>query len=118
MINLDMIGRLRNGAVFAGGAGTGSTFHGILDDLNREAKFKIETSDTGDYGSSDHYSFMPKGIPFLFFFTGLHPDYHTPADTWDKIDAPGSARLLDFIGSVAERLLDAPGRPKLVRGTR
>ncbi len=54
----------------------------------------------------------------MFFFTGLHPDYHTPADTWDKIERPPAPDLVDFIGSVAERLLDAPGRPKLVRGTR
>lgn len=40
------------------------------------------------YYRSDHYNFAKKGIPSIFYFSGLHPDYHTPADTYDKIDFP------------------------------
>jgi Zn-dependent M28 family amino/carboxypeptidase len=40
------------------------------------------------YYRSDHYNFAKKGIPSVFYFSGLHPDYHTPADTYDKIDFP------------------------------
>jgi len=50
----------------------------------------IDYSDSGGYGSSDHTSFTAKQVPVLFFFSGLHSDYHKPSDTWDKIDAPAA----------------------------
>jgi hypothetical protein len=78
----------------------------------------LESSDNGGYGSSDQFCFMPKEIPVLFFFTGLHVDYHTPSDTWDKIDAESATRLVGFIGSVAERLIEARARPRFVRQSR
>ena len=117
MINLDMIGRVRNDRVFVGGVGTGSNFKALVEGLNQseEAKFEIEDSDTGGYGSSDHYSFTPHGIPFLFFFSGLHADYHTPGDTWDRVDAPQAARLLRLVGRVMESLLNSPERPAFLR---
>ena len=87
-------------------------------EANRGARFKLETSDNGGYGSSDQFSFLPQEIPVLLFFTGLHADYHTPGDTWDKIDAPASARLVGLIGSVVERLLEAPSRPRFVKPSR
>jgi hypothetical protein len=113
MINLDMIGRVRNNRVFVGGVGTSANFKALVETLNQseEAKFELEDTDTGGYGSSDHYSFTPEEIPFLFFFSGLHPDYHTPSDTWDRVDAPQAARLLRLVGRVMERLLDSPERP-------
>jgi Zn-dependent M28 family amino/carboxypeptidase len=118
MINMDMIGRLRSGQLFIGGVATGSTFKKIVDEANRPARFEIESADHGGYGSSDQYSFTPKQIPFMFFFTGLHPDYHTPSDTWDKIDAGSTARLVDFIAAVAQRLVDSPQRPRFVKPSR
>ena len=51
-------------------------------------------TERGGYGSSDHTSFTTKQVPVLFFFSGLHADYHKPSDTWDKIDAPDAVRLL------------------------
>jgi Zn-dependent M28 family amino/carboxypeptidase len=117
MVNLDMIGRVRNNRVFVGGVDTSANFKALVESLNQseEAKFDLEDTDTGGYGSSDHYSFTPEGIPFLFFFSGLHPDYHTPGDTWDRVDAPQAARLLRLVGRVIERLLDSPERPAFQR---
>ena len=54
----------------------------------------------GGYSASDHTSFVTKKIPVLFFFSGLHADYHKPSDTWDKINAPSAAQLLDMVGDV------------------
>jgi len=65
--------------------------------------------------ASDHASFNAKGVPTLFFFSGLHADYHKPSDTADKIDAPDAAKLLDYIAELATRLADAPDRPKYVK---
>ena len=51
---------------------------------------------------------MTKKIPVLFFFSGLHSDYHKPSDTWDKINSLSAARLLDMVGEVVVQLANAP----------
>src|SRR5262249_48659140 len=63
-------------------------------------------------GSSDHTSFTSKQVPALFFFSGLHADYHKPSDTWDKIDAPAAVKVLGLVAEVAETLREAPERPE------
>ncbi len=110
MLNMDMIGRIKDDKVYIGGVGTGSTFKPVLEQAQRDAPFKIEYS-AGGYSSSDHTSFVTKKIPVLFFFSGLHSDYHKPSDTADKINAPSAARLLDMVRSVAVQLADAPDAP-------
>jgi hypothetical protein len=117
MINMDMIGRPRDNKVYVGGVGTGTGFRALLEQLNGNgsSRLQLDLSESGGYGSSDHYSFTPKQVPVLFFFSGLHSDYHKPSDTWDKIDAPAAARLLDLVAAVAERLVEAPERPQFVR---
>ena len=108
MLNMDMIGRIKDNKVYIGGVGTGSTFKAILEQAQKqEPDFKIEYS-AGGYAASDHTSFVAKKIPVLFFFSGLHSDYHKPSDTWDKINAPSAAQLLDLVGDVALQLADAP----------
>jgi Zn-dependent M28 family amino/carboxypeptidase len=110
MINMDMIGRIKDDKAYIGGVGTGSTFKSVLEQAQKDTPFKIEYS-AGGYSSSDHTSFVSKKIPVLFFFSGLHSDYHKPSDTWDKINSPSAARLLDMVGNVAVQLADAPDPP-------
>jgi hypothetical protein len=110
MINMDMIGRIKDDKVYIGGVGTGSTFKLILEQAQKDTPFKIEYS-PGGYSSSDHTSFVAKKIPVLFFFSGLHSDYHKPSDTWDKINAPSAVRLLDMIGNVAVQLASTQDTP-------
>ena len=110
MINMDMIGRIKDDKIYIGGVGTGSSFKSVLEQAQKDASFKIEYS-AGGYSSSDHTSFVTKKIPVLFFFSGLHSDYHKPSDTWDKINAPSAARLLDMVGNVAVQLADATDAP-------
>ena len=110
MINMDMIGRIKDDKVYIGGVGTGSTFKTVLDQAQKEAPFKIEFS-AGGYSSSDHTSFVTKKIPVLFFFSGLHSDYHKPSDTWDKINGASAARLLDMVESVAVQLANTDQPP-------
>jgi hypothetical protein len=109
MINMDMIGRIKDEKVFIGGVGTGATFKSLLDEEKAKSQFNIEYSASG-YAASDHTSFVAKKIPVLFFFSGLHSDYHKPSDTWDKINAPDAAKLLDFIDDVALKIDSAPER--------
>jgi Zn-dependent M28 family amino/carboxypeptidase len=110
MINMDMIGRIKDDKVYIGGVGTGSTFKAVLEQAQKDTPFKIEYS-AGGYSSSDHTSFVSKKIPVLFFFSGLHSDYHKPSDTWDKINATSATRLLDMVENVTAQLADAPDAP-------
>jgi len=111
MLNMDMIGRIKDDKVYIGGVGTGSTFKTVLEQAQKEAPFKIEYS-AGGYSSSDHTSFVTRKIPVLFFFSGLHSDYHKPSDTWDKINNTSAARLLDMVESVAVQLANADQPPQ------
>ena len=113
MINMDMIGRIKDEKVFIGGTGTGATFKDLLDEEKGKFPFHVEYSASG-YAASDHTSFVGKKIPVLFFFSGLHSDYHKPSDTWDKINAPDAATLLDFIDDVALKIDSASERVAFV----
>jgi membrane-associated protease RseP (regulator of RpoE activity) len=90
-----------------------STFKDLLDEEKSKSPFHIEYSASG-YAASDHTSFVGKKIPVLFFFSGLHSDYHKPSDTWDKINAPDAAKLLDFIDDVALKIDSANERVAFV----
>src|SRR5258705_13636376 len=87
----------------------------MLDQIVPKHSLKVDFSDTTGYGSSDHTSFTTKQVPVLFFFSGLHADYHKPSDTWDKIDAPGTVTLLKMIADITNQLREADGRPQFVR---
>lgn len=115
MINMDMIGRIRDGKIYLSGTGTGSTFEKLLEDVKAPASLRVDLSEKTGYGSSDHTSFTTKQVPVLFFFSGLHGDYHKPSDTADKIDAPDAATLLDYIADLTERLESGASRPQFVR---
>jgi hypothetical protein len=110
MLNMDMIGRIRDDKVYVGGVGTGSTFKAALADAQSRSTLKFEISPGGN-AASDHTSFVAKHIPALFFFSGLHSDYHKPSDTWDKIDPTAAARFLDVVSLVGLQLANAPDRP-------
>ena len=110
MINMDMIGRIKDDKVYIGGVGTGSTFKSVLEQAEKETPFKFEAS-PGGYSSSDHTSFVTKKIPVLFFFSGLHSDYHKPSDTWDKINGASAARLLDMVENVTVQLANTDQPP-------
>lgn len=115
MINLDMIGRVRDGKVYIGGVQTGTGLRAMLDGITSKYQIHTDYSDSSGYGSSDHTSFTTKQVPVLFFFSGLHSDYHKPSDTWDKIDAPGAVKVLDVVADSTASLQEAPDRPKFVR---
>ena len=115
MINMDMIGRIRDGKVYLGGLGTGDSFNKLIDEAAKGTSLTLERSDSTGYGSSDHTSFTTKQVPVLFFFSGLHADYHKPSDTWDKIDAPEAVKLLDVVAGITTHLIDDGERPQFVR---
>jgi aminopeptidase YwaD len=115
MINMDMIGRVQNGRVFVGGTGTGSSLKAILEKATSSVDLKADLSEKSGYGSSDHTSFTTKQLPILFFFSGLHADYHKPSDTWDKVDGSQSVKVLKIVAGVTESLAADSERPLFVK---
>lgn len=96
MINMDMIGRLKDNKLIINGTGTSSYWTKQLDELNAKYNFTASYKPDG-FGPSDHSSFYSQGIPVLMFFTDLHSDYHTPEDTYDKINTEGEAKVLGMV---------------------
>jgi hypothetical protein len=116
MLNMDMIGRSRGGKLYVGGTATGSTLRALLDKTVPEhPDLKVDYSEGPQAGSSDHTSFVAKRVPSIFFFSGLHSDYHKPSDTWEKIDGPATTHVLGLVADVAQKLRDADGRPEFVK---
>jgi len=109
MINMDMIGRLKDSSLIVYGTGTSSNWKDILNGHNRYG-FNLTFNDEG-YGPSDHSSFYGKKIPVLFFFTGTHEDYHKPSDDSEKINAEGEEAILNYIYNVAMDIDQNPERP-------
>ena len=101
MINSDMVGRLNDSThtITVGGYGTSPTWGNILDDKTKALNVKFDSS---GIGPSDHTSFYLKNIPVLFFFTGIHKDYHKPTDDIDKINFTGELYVIKYIYHVIE----------------
>ena len=114
MLNMDMVGRLRDNKLTVIGSGTATEWNVLLDDLNKTAGFALAKSESG-FGASDQQSFYTKNVPVLFFFTGTHPQYHTPQDTVDLINAEGEAKVLSLVADCARRVANAPARPTFQR---
>ncbi len=110
MVNLDMVGRLRENRLLVYGSATAAEFPALLDSLNATARFDLRASGDG-WGRSDHSSFYAAGKPVLHMFTDLHEDYHRASDDWDKVNADGLARVANFTAQVVRALADR--RPPL-----
>jgi hypothetical protein len=95
MVNLDMVGRLRNGKLIVFGARSAKEFPPLLDSLNWYAGFDLKAQGDG-YGPSDHSSFYAAKRPVLHLFTDLHEDYHRTTDDWQKVNYDGLKRVADF----------------------
>jgi aminopeptidase YwaD len=98
MINLDMVGRLSDSShsLTIGGYGTSPAWGELCSRIGDRKQFSIRFDSSG-VGPSDHTSFYRKDIPVLFFFTGIHSDYHKPTDNPDKINYQGELEILNFV---------------------
>lgn len=112
MINMDMVGRLNDSTrvLTVGGYGTSPAWGNYYTTLamqgrKSELQFKMDSSGTGP---SDHTSFYRKDIPVLFYFTGLHTDYHKPTDDADKINYSGTQLIIQHIEQVIASLDKQP----------
>ena len=116
MLNLDMVGRLREGKVLVGGVESAQEWPGILRAAARGLGLNLVMR--GDaYGPSDHTPFALKERPVLFFFTGPHSDYHRPSDTADKINVAGLGQVATLVYRTAATVAGEPAPPAFVRAT-
>lgn len=105
MVNMDMVGRLRDNRLLVYGTATAREFPALLDSLNTLARFDLRGSGDG-WGRSDQSSFYGAGKPVLHLFTDLHEDYHRTTDDWEKINADGLAQVADFTTEIVRALAD------------
>ena len=110
MINMDMIGRMKDSSITVGGVGTSPLFELLLNGESVGRNFTINMTKPG-YGPSDHAAFYTKDIPVLFFFTGFHNEYHTPEDSWKRINLKGVKDILDLVYDVTFQLSRLSERP-------
>jgi len=105
MINMDMVGRLRQDKTLAiSGTGTTPIWNQVLNANN--SGFKLVLSESG-VGPSDHTSFYLQDIPVLHFFTGQHEDYHKPSDDFEKLNYKGMELIGDYILTIIQELDDS-----------
>ncbi len=134
MINMDMVGRLKEDKLTVGGIGTASQWKNLIDEKNKSSAtlpkneikdgektltfqhdvyfspFALSLNEDG-FGPSDHSSFYGKQIPVLFFFTGTHLDYHKPTDTAEKINYQGLLKITDYVAEIVRAVDGNPLRP-------
>lgn len=114
MINLDMVGRLRDSKLQAGGVGTFEEADSLLAAINSNFGFDLVSTKTGS-GPSDHSSFNSKKIPVLYFTTGVHSEYHTPADSAALVNINGLAKVTDFIATLITHSVTPSFNPKYIQ---
>lgn len=109
MINMDMVGRLNDSTktVTVGGYGTSPYWSSVINSTGK-GSFLVKIDSSGS-GPSDHTSFYRKDIPVLFYFTGLHSDYHKPSDDAGRINYKGMVTILRHIEQLIEQT-DKGGR--------
>lgn len=113
MVNLDMVGRLREDKLTVYGVATADHWKDLVERATAAQHLHLIPKPEG-FGPSDHSSFYGKKIPVLFFFTGTHSDYHRPTDDWQKINIPGMDRIVDVVEDVVTTITEAPQRPAYI----
>jgi hypothetical protein len=116
MLNLDMIGRLRESRLVVQGLDTSPEWPARVERAARGRALALEPLGDG-VGPSDHTPFALRSVPSLLFFTGVHDDYHTPSDDAERVDAAGVARVVAFGSALVRELADARGRPPFGEAT-
>ena len=103
MLNMDMVGRLRNNRVAVLGSDSAEEWDEVVQPVCD--KLRIECQLGGDgYGPSDQTPFYAAGVPVLHFFTGTHAEYHKPSDDIGLINAAGGVKIANLAAEVAANL--------------
>jgi Zn-dependent M28 family amino/carboxypeptidase len=96
MLNMDMVGRMKMNELFVNGGDSAKEWKDLVGPICAAWRVECKVRGSG-YGPSDHMPFYIAGVPVLFFFTGSHREYHTPADDVGKLNAAGGARVAAIV---------------------
>ena len=113
MVNLDMVGRMRDHALSVSGTGTSSGFKAMAEQVAEQKNLHVTCVPDG-YGPSDQASFVAADIPVLFLTTGGHMEYHTPADVPSTLNYDGMQETLEFTQELVTRLASMPETPDFI----
>lgn len=114
MVNLDMVGRLRDGKFYVGGVDSGNGLRTFVTEAARGLPLSPELR--GDpYAPSDHTAFYTRERPVLFLFTGAHADYHRPTDTWEKLNPQGLETVTTFVARLVSAVAREAAPPPYVK---
>lgn len=124
MLNLDMVGRLgfdenkvaknldedgikrakeKKYPLEVVGVTSAAEFEALVDKANADLQVEIVKPKSSQFFSaSDHYSFWKKDIPVIFFFTGMHPQYHRPTDVWQTVNIKGIRQCAELGQNIVE----------------
>lgn len=114
MLNMDMVGRVRDNALMVGGQTTAEGLADWLQPYLDDAGFSIQPLPPSIFGRSDHASFFQKQVPCLFFFSGFHDEYHAPGDVSMLINRVGAVRVSTMVQHIAMGMATRLDRPVFV----
>ena len=117
MINFDMIGRNEPNEIFAVGTRSSKEVHQIHQEMNRYVGLKLNHPASFRLGRSDHSPFYFAGVPILYLFGGLDPDYSTPGDTWDKLIPRKVEKVSRLAFLTARAVAESADRPVFISGS-
>jgi Tol biopolymer transport system component len=109
MINLDMVGRVKDNRLEVVGHDTAKELGDLVQAACDGSKLGCVLGKGGGFGPSDHASFYGAGVPVLFLFSGTHADYHKPSDTYDKLNGGGIAQSALLVQDLTRRLAQREG---------
>ncbi len=113
MLNMDMVGRLRDEKVIIVGTDTAPEFGPMLDRVNGPLGLNLVRKQ-GGFSPSDQTAFYVKEIPALHFFTGTHEHYHKPTDDFERLNIAGIRRVARLVGDAIVELANSDARPQYV----
>lgn len=114
MLNFDMVGRMKENNLSLLGTGSSNFFTHIIDSISVIDSIKISKMQEG-FSPSDNSSFYAESIPVLMFFSGLHSDYHSPADDYEKINFEGMNKIMNFAQKIIYTIGNANDKPDFNR---
>ena len=106
MVNLDMVGRLRDDKLWGLGSDSAPEWSALLERRGKQSGLEVVTGGDG-YGPSDQLPFYEQGIPVVHLFTGGHTEYHTPDDDPKTLNLEGGGQVAGLLQGVLRELLEA-----------